>query len=240
MPESLTCDAVEERALVARYLARQLARDEEEAFEAHYLTCGRCQQDIRLGVGLRGSLGEPAARGRRPARLWFTAGLAAAAVVAGVLVLRPAGTRDELRSLGAVLEPPTYLGVQVRATPSRVDSLFETAMADYLERRYGTAVHGLEAALTAGADSLAGDFFLASSLLMERRPREAAAAYRRVTAKGDTPYLDEAHYYLAKALLRLGRGEEAVEQLRLVSSRDDALGLASRALADSVEALISR
>lgn len=53
MSQSLTCTEVADLGLVERYLAKRLAPEELELFEAHLMTCPDCQRDIRLAVALR-------------------------------------------------------------------------------------------------------------------------------------------------------------------------------------------
>ncbi len=103
MAEPLTCDAVVDEGLIERYLAETLPEDETETFESHYLTCPRCQNELRLAAAIRDVLPEvqeaaqapdvsPATlRGRwlgRRARVGAAAA-AIAAVLAGVLIFQP-------------------------------------------------------------------------------------------------------------------------------------------------------
>jgi len=56
MFEPPTCEQIVQDGLIERYVARQLSDDEREALEAHFLTCDRCQLDIRLAVAIRDAL----------------------------------------------------------------------------------------------------------------------------------------------------------------------------------------
>jgi hypothetical protein len=53
----------------------------------------------------------------------------------------------------------------------------------------------------------------------------------------DSPYVREAQFYRAKALLRDGRAQEALDALRRSAAGDGAIAERARALADSVTAL---
>jgi len=64
--------------------------------------------------------------------------------------------------------------------------------------------------------------------------------YESVIALGDSPYLAEARYYLAKALLRSGDTEAALRELRAVPAADTAVAASASALADSVGSLRKR
>jgi hypothetical protein len=98
----LSCSAIVDEGLIERYLAGTLADPEVEALESHYLTCARCQTDLRLGAAIRSGLpevqaalptGDPEAVARprfgRGARIGAVVG-AIAAVLVGILLVRPA------------------------------------------------------------------------------------------------------------------------------------------------------
>src|SRR5437762_1059740 len=122
----------------------------------------------------------------------------------------------------------------------RGDSLLALAMKAYDDRRYDAASAGLTGALAAGTDSAPAEFFLGAALLMLDRPEAAAETFGRVIALGDTPYLGEARFYRAKALLRQGNGAAALSELHAVASSSSAVSGWARALADSVESRMRR
>lgn len=122
MAERLTCDTIVDRGLIERYLAGRLSEAEVEDFESHYLTCPRCQTDLRLAAAIRDTLPEvdqaraaaaatpagvrPWWSGRR-AKLGAVAAAAIAALLAGVLLVQPSRLdsprhRDVQRETGAV------------------------------------------------------------------------------------------------------------------------------------------
>ena len=230
--EPLTCAAVDEQDLAARYVAGTLSDDGvRQAFEDHFVACDRCREEVRLAMAIRTELVRRAGAPRVP---WLPLGVLAAAALAGVLLLRSGGSRAALAPLGAVADPPIYLGQAVRGTTAPADSIFAAAMAAYDDRRYADAGAGLTRALAAGVDSAPALFFLGASELMAGRSTDAAAAFRRVLSLGDTPYLPEAHYYRAKALLRLGDGAGALAELAQVPAGDSIVASQAAALADSV------
>lgn len=240
MSDNLSCEAVRADSFFERYVAGTLAESETAALEEHLLTCERCQTEIRLAVAIREAL--PEVKESQPWRLrWLGTSLitvAAAAALAGVLLISRDRVPDELTDLGRVTQPPVYLGVAVRQEPSQADSLFSEAMAAYMTGEFAAAAVGLSQALAAGADTVPVEFFAGASLLMTDRPADAVAAFRNVIGSGDTPYLAEARYYLAKALLRLGRADEALRELRLAADGTAEIGHEARALADSVAAVV--
>lgn len=103
MSEALNCDAIVDRGLIERYLVGLLSESEVEALESHYLTCARCQGDLRLAAAIRDVLPEvqealpiagvsPAVMtGRRFGRRARIGAVAAAlaAILAGVLLVQP-------------------------------------------------------------------------------------------------------------------------------------------------------
>jgi len=240
MSDRLSCDEVGAGFVIERYVAGTLSESETATFEAHLLTCERCQQEIPLAVAIREALPQ-AKEGRTRRPPWFGTSMitvAAAAVLASVLLLSRDRVPDALTDLGRVTQPPVYLGVAVRQESSQSDSLFDEAMAAYVTDDFAAAAAGLRRALAAGADAVPVQFFAGASLLMTDRPADAAEAFRSVIRGGDTPYAAEARYYLAKALLRLGRADEALRELRAVVGGTAEIAGQARALADSMEAVV--
>lgn len=240
MNTSLSCDEESRRLNAERYVARRMDAKEAEAFEDHYVTCAECQREVRLASATAAGLSRGSATPRPVStarRIWIWGGgaIAIAASVATLAVLRqPTG---EIVALGAVREPPVFLGIRVRGVDVADDTLFDAAMDAYAKRRYADAAAGLRATLAAGRDSVAAQFFLAASQLLSDQPRDAADGFARVLARGDTPYRAEARYYRAKALLRSGRSSDALEELRRVTRADGVTYEMASALADSVALL---
>lgn len=54
----MICDDVVAQGVIERYLAGTLGDAEVEAFEAHYLACSRCQQELKLAIAIRDGLSE--------------------------------------------------------------------------------------------------------------------------------------------------------------------------------------
>lgn len=233
----MTCTDVAERDLVERYVAGRIGDDEAEPFEAHYLTCERCQREIRLAAATRAALADGRARRRRGGRYgaWV---LAAAAALAAVLLVSRERVPADVARLGAVDQPPVYLGVPVRAEETSADDRFAAAMRDYAAGDYAAAADGLRAARDAGVDRPPADFFLGTSLLMLGRDAEAVDAFDRVIALGETPYLTEAYFYRAKARLRQGTAAAALADLERAAAGDGIIAAYAVALADSVRAVV--
>jgi tetratricopeptide (TPR) repeat protein len=123
----------------------------------------------------------------------------------------PAG--PSLEQLARV-EPPPYQPLTLRGAPDEATSRFQAGMARYQRADYPAAVAELEGAATLAPDAAHIRFFLGIAHLMAGQDIAAVSELSATTALGDSPYLEEAHWYLAKALLRLKRPAAAEAELR--------------------------
>ena len=57
--KEINCARIEERDLVALYLAGKLPENETEVFEAHYFACERCWGDVQRAAEIRTAFGKP-------------------------------------------------------------------------------------------------------------------------------------------------------------------------------------
>ena len=64
----------------------------------------------------------------------------------------------------------------------------------------------------------AASFFLGICYLIQNRDDDAVAQFKATIALGDSPELEEAHFYLAKALLRRQDLSGALAELRLAEA----------------------
>jgi putative zinc finger protein len=206
------CKSMEHRALVERYVAGTLSEPEASELEIHFLTCAHCQEEVRLAATIGAA---PAVHpgSRRSSTFRIGVGLAVAASL-GVLLLAGPRRSAQVTPLGEVAAAPLYLGIPVRGDAAAGDSVFDLAMRTYASGHYDSAVAGLDRALRAGSAPAPAEFFRAAALLMARHDAEAAAGFRRVITMGETQYLPESRYYLAKALIRMGHTDEALDVLR--------------------------
>ena len=84
----------------------------------------------------------------------------------------------------------------------------------YAAGDYAGAIPALRAAAALKPDAPQMSFFLAACQLLDGDTKAAAAGLERTIALGESPYLEEAHFYLAKAWLGLGRVPDARDHLR--------------------------
>jgi len=230
-----------DHAMIERYVAGTASEDEAAALESHYLGCETCQSEVKLAAAIKQGLRDTAAH-RSQTKRWMApaAVLSAAAAIVVVVGLSRTGVSD-LRELGQLQSPPAYNSIAVRE-PS-LDSatkIFDRGMKAYSARNFAKAASDLAAARSGGVDSAITTFFLGSSLLMDRKPREAVAEFGRVVSLRDTQYLGEAHYLRAKALLQLGQGTAALSALEQAVKAGPPTADIAAALADSVGRILKR
>jgi tetratricopeptide (TPR) repeat protein len=116
----------------------------------------------------------------------------------------------------ARVEPPRYEPPTLRNVPDEATARFLRAMERYGAADYARAVEGLRSAAKLDPDAPHIRFFLGVSHLMLGEDGAAIDRLRATIALGDSPYLEEAHWYLAKAYLRrkdLGAAESELKTL---------------------------
>jgi tetratricopeptide (TPR) repeat protein len=135
------------------------------------------------------------------------------------------------------VDPPLYVPVVLRGPRDEGAEQFEAAMRLYRTGDYAGALEGLHAADAMNPDRPRTRFFLAVSQLLLGQNSDAAASFERTIALGESPYLEEAHFYLAKAWLRLGRLPAARRELQQAIARHGGLAEEARQLIAQIDAL---
>ena len=92
-------------------------------------------------------------------------------------------------------------------------------MRQYAKGNYAAAIPGLRAAADLDREDPQIAFFLAICYLLTNQTDLAVAGLRHVAALSDSPYLEEAHFYLAKAMLRQGDVKAARQELKRTIDR---------------------
>jgi tetratricopeptide (TPR) repeat protein len=222
----MDCDKIEAAEIAEKYVTGTLGEAERTDFEIHFLGCHRCFEQVRLWQDLQAALP------RRPRRDWrWFAVLPVAAsllVVAGLAWFRtnPVAKREasratadarpplDLTALATVL-PPRYTQPQWRAAGPTV---FDVAIERYSRGDYAGAAPDLVVAAKSDPSNAAAAFFLGICYLLDSRDDDAVAQLKATIALGDSPELEEAHFYLAKALLRKRDLSGALAELRLAEA----------------------
>ncbi len=114
----------------------------------------------------------------------------------------------------AQIQPPRYAPVTLRGTTDEASRRFREAMQLYLKGDYRGAIPGLKAALELDPKADGPRFYLAACHLLIGQDDNAIGGLKATIALGDTPYLEDAHYYLAKAFLRKRNVTAASQQLK--------------------------
>ena len=226
------CRQVKEQELIERYLVGQLDESEQEAFEQHYFECALCQEKLETCRTLQRELVQRAAEirtepvHRRVPRTWYWAPalvVAAAVVVLAVwLSPRPTSTTPTTTvatspitqttpttaSVDAALielakvEPPPYTPVILRGAVGQARHQFQNAMTHYENGNCVEVLPGLHQAARLDPTLPEANFYLGACSLLTGNDKQAIASLKKTVAEGETPYLEDAHFYLAKAYLR--------------------------------------
>ena len=109
-----------------------------------------------------------------------------------------------------------YKAPTLRGVPDEATERFQRGMEHYRQADYAAAVGDLRTAAELDPDAAHIRFFLGISHLMLGQDDAAIDRLRATIALGDSPYLEEAHRYLAKAFLRrndLGAAETQLKRL---------------------------
>ena len=139
----------------------------------------------------------------------------------------PTTPRPSLQELARV-EPAPYEPLTFRSAPAGAAS-FRRGMERYRQADYREAIVDLRAAQELDPDAPHVHFFLGVSHLLLGEDTDAIEQLRTTIALGDSPYLEEAHLYLAKAFLRQMDLDAAEEQLReLIALGGSSSGEATR------------
>ncbi len=238
----MTCrDAVPDE-LVERYTLGQLDEEATEAFENHYFGCPECLvrletlQALPIALRRRARHGRGVALRRQRLPAWVGVAASVAAVAAAWLGWRLAtgrpGDQATTPSTLAVSLPPVPTKVRgviewARITPPRFQAPslrgflpespeFEAAMDRYIQSDYAGAVAGLEEVVRRKPDDAAARFFLGACHLLSGRMPAGIVRLEEVVALGESPYLEEARLYLARALVQEGRLDDAAAELQKV------------------------
>jgi tetratricopeptide (TPR) repeat protein len=144
-----------------------------------------------------------------------------------------AGSKPSLEQLARVeppryerVEPPLYEPQRLRNVPDEATKGFQRGMERYRRADYAGAIEDLRGAaeLDPGAPHIR--FFLGISHLMLGHDDAAIDRLRATIALGDSPYLQDAHFYLAKAFLRrndLGAAESELKKIIQLGRGESAL-----------------
>jgi len=258
------CGFGEDRA--AAYAASRLAEPEVEAFEQHLFACPACVDEVERAIEIRGGLTESADSRAAPEtrrlvpRLWWPwfSALAAAAVLLAVGtsvwlrapqpqapirsgpatgLVQPASPPGPSLSEIARVRPPVYLSKTLRGVEDEARTQFREAMQDYQRGEYRAAIPRLAAAVRLDPEAPDIRFFLGICYLLTDQDDSAIDHLAKTVALGETPYLEEAHFYLAKAYLSKAEPDKARAELERIIRLEGDREQEARELMTQVERL---
>jgi tetratricopeptide (TPR) repeat protein len=116
----------------------------------------------------------------------------------------------------ARVDPPRYEPPTLRDVPDEATARFLRGMERFGKADYVNAVEDLRRAAESDPDAAHIRFFLGATHLMLGQVDAAIDRLRATVALGDTPFLEDAHFYLAKALLRQKNVNAAQTELKTV------------------------
>jgi tetratricopeptide (TPR) repeat protein len=248
----MDCATVKTESIAERYLRRELTEAEQETFEEHLVACTACFEEVAALCALKAELERSrkqivAEAGARPSpwrRPWLLAAAAAVlAVAAGLGVwmrLQPASSlTPELAELAAI-EPPAYAPVRLRGSEDNAARRFREAMELYSRGDWNGALPGLRAAATLDPEAPHFAFYLGACALLAGETGEAITQLQRTADMGDTLFLEEALFYLAKAHLQAGGVTAARDALVKVILLNGDRSQEAQALIDRLDALGGR
>ena len=231
----MDCDRIEREDLTERYLAGKLTRDEQRAFESHCCSCPRCLEKLQVCRLVQEELDEPdvidqsIAPKKSPSliRGWAWASAAALVLVAVAVGVwwqvgirggrpgRPGKISPSLVMLSE-FEPPLYIPGSLRGAVDEASETWRAGMVRYQEGDYANAIPVLRSAAEINPGSANIRFFLGICYLLSGKTNEGVTELKKTISLGDPAYLEEAHFYLAKGLLRQGDVKAARRELKAV------------------------
>jgi hypothetical protein len=118
-------------------------------------------------------------------------------------------------------------------------TLFQDAMVAYREKRYADAAKLLESVVGATPEAVVPNFYLGICRLIEDRPSDAVVPLKNVISAPAGPVTQSAHFYLAKAYLRVGDMAKAESEMQIAAKLPGRLASQARSLAERIHALRS-
>jgi TolA-binding protein len=125
--------------------------------------------------------------------------------------------RNEVLARLARVDPPTYLPRVLRGVADEATASFQAGMKAYVAGDYRGAIPQLRKASSLSPEKPDIAFYLAASELLSGDTAGAVTEFQRTIAMGETPFLEEAHFYLGKTYLSRSEFGAARTELEHVS-----------------------
>lgn len=227
----MNCQEVEQEDILGAYISGKLPEAQRDLFEEHFFGCEECLRNVEAARIARQVL-----VARKPSGLvrnrWLALLAAAAVLVAGVAVWKGnTGRRAQIEvfapkpaaqvkagpdyKLLARFDPPVYRPLNLRGAET-TDKGFRAAMERYSAGDFAGATVGLRAVLERTAGFVEARYYLGIAELQAGDIAQGLRNLQRVIAAGDTPFLSDARFYVAKALLGQNDAAAARQQLEFL------------------------
>jgi len=247
---AMTCEEIEREDVVEDYVLGRLDESRQRAFEDHYFECTTCLERLRAVEDLRPLLTTATtAPARRNLRTPLAILAAAAVLVLAVRIgqqewmnraeeaRRPRAAPDVVlpstNTPTVTIELPPYAPARLRAVPGEAQRIFRDAMVQYTPANCTGALPGLQRALAVDDTYMQARFYLGACELHTGAVNEAATNLQRVIAAGESPYLEDAVWYLAQARVKQGDLAAARQELaRVIALNGDRREAAARLLGE--------
>jgi TolA-binding protein len=102
----------------------------------------------------------------------------------------------------AKFEPPAYTPIVLRGPSDGARQRFQAAMRHYSKADYAGAIPGLRQVAALDPKAADSHFYLGICYLLVGQTDSGIQALKDTLARGESAYLEDAHFYLAKAYLR--------------------------------------
>jgi hypothetical protein len=211
----MDCDERDSADLAERYLGGRMDDAEATRYEAHFFGCGRCVAELRtvesLGRELEKMRSSVEGGTRSTRRAPWLAAAAAVTVLAvggfyfmarGPIPSRTSAANEDTTILQelARIEPPPWTPSIMRGN-DEASRRFAEAMESWPRGEWGVAIPGLREAARLDPKAPHVAFYLGVGELLTGNEGNAIVRLRHVIGLGETPYLEESRFYLAKAHL---------------------------------------
>lgn len=142
-------------------------------------------------------------------------------------------------TLLATVQPPPYRPLVLRGATDSTGGSFRNAMAHYSRGEYAEAARRLEALAVKRNHDAGVTFYLAASRLLAGDPKSSIELFR-AAGRSDSRYRDAAHFYAAKAYLKLGEAAAAERELQMAARSSGTYEREARTLLAELRKVLAR
>ncbi len=222
-------------SLVDCYLEGDIPEEKRGSFEQHYFECDKCFLDMQIREILHEKGVSIVLKGKKPIftlvpkPLLAFASIVLLAVLSVLTISRISHTR--LLYKISAFKPPIYMKSETRSAVEK--EKFTQAMELYGSQQYEKALAILEELKDQAANPQV-TFFKGICYLLTDRLKPAVGEFDIIIGDMNPSYYDEAIYYKAISLLRLGKKDTALELLQNLAQMFSPYAAKARALIEKI------